>query len=99
MLRNRRSVWNVRAIPRPRDLVRLEAGDALAVEDDVATGRLVDARDQVEQRRLAGAVRADHADDLAPVDVEIEIVDDLEAAEGHRDALQIEEPVVLWAIR
>ena len=39
-------------------------------------GRLVDAGDEVEQRRLAGAVRADHADDLALVDVEVEAVDD-----------------------
>ena len=29
MFRKRRSVWNVRAIPRLRDLVRLEADDAL----------------------------------------------------------------------
>ena len=48
--------------------------------------RLVDAGDQVEERRLAGAVRADHADDLALVDVEVELGDDLQAAEGLRDA-------------
>ena len=58
---------------------------------------LVDARDEVEQRRLAGAVRADHADDLALVDVQVEVVDHLEAAERHRDALQLEQ--LLGAIR
>ena len=58
--------------PAARDLVRLEALDARAGEDDVAAGRLVHARDEVEQRRLAGAVRADHADDLALVDVQVE---------------------------
>ena len=62
--------------PAARDLVRLEALDARAGEDDVAAGRHVDARDEVEQRRLAGAVRADHADDLALVDVQVELVDD-----------------------
>ena len=73
MFRNRRSVWNVRAIPRRRDLVRLQADDALAVERDVALVRPVDAGDQVEERRLAGAVRPDHADDLALVDVQVEV--------------------------
>ena len=65
MLRNSRSVWNVRAMPRLRDLVRLEADDAALAEQDLAVVGLVDAGDQVEERRLAGAVRADHADDLA----------------------------------
>ena len=77
--------------PALRDLVRLESLDALAGEHDVSVGRLVDAGDQVEERRLPGAVRADHADDLALVDVEVEIVDDREAAERHRDAAQLEQ--------
>ena len=72
MFRNSRSVWNVRAIPRrviwcgSRPLMLEPA------KTDVAVGGLVDARDEVEQRRLAGAVRPDHADDLALVDVEVE---------------------------
>ena len=36
---------------------------SVAVEDDRARGRLVDAGEHVEERRLAGAVRADQADD------------------------------------
>ena len=94
MLRNRRSVWNVRAIAEARDLVRLEADDAALVEQDVAVVGLVDAGDQVEERRLAGAVRADHADDLALVDVQVELGDDLEAAERQRDAAQLEQGAV-----
>ena len=39
MFRNSRSVWNVRAIPRSRDLVRLEPEEALAREADVARVR------------------------------------------------------------
>ena len=72
--------------PLPRDPVRLEPLDALAREDDVALGRLVDPGDQVEERRLARTVRADHADDLALVDMQVEVGHDLEAAERHRHA-------------
>src|SRR5262249_42891755 len=75
-----------------RDLVRRKPDDRLAVEEDVALVRLVDAGDQVEERRLAGAVRADHAHDLVLVHVEVELRDDLEPAEGLRDALQLEHP-------
>ena len=53
--------------------------------------RPVDAGDQVEERRLARAVRADHADDLALVDVQVEPVDHLQAAERLRDPLQLQE--------
>ena len=45
----------------------------LPSKQDVAARRVVDARDQVEERRLAGAVRPDDADDLAFVDVEVEV--------------------------
>ena len=62
-----------------------------ALEQDVALVGLVDAGDQVEERRLAGAVRADHADDLALVDVQVELGDDLQAAERERDAAQLEQ--------
>ena len=41
--------------------IRLPAVDARAVEQDLALGRVVDAGQQVEDRRLAGAVRADQA--------------------------------------
>ena len=73
------------------DLVRLEADDAAPFEEDVACGRLVDAGDEVEERRLAGAVRADHADDLSLAHVDVEPVDDREAAERHRDVAQLEQ--------
>src|SRR5262249_17655882 len=44
---------------------RRQSRDVLAVEEDRAFGRPVDAGNQVEQRRLAGAVRTDQAHDLA----------------------------------
>ena len=73
MFRNSRRLWNVRAMPRRVILYGSQAGDALAGEADVAVGRLVDAGDHVEDRGLAGAVGADHADDLALVDAEVEL--------------------------
>jgi hypothetical protein len=73
-----------------RDLVRWEADDRFALEEDLALVGLVDAGDEVEERRLAGPVRADHADDLVLADEEVEVRDHLEATERLRDALQLE---------
>ena len=47
--------------------------------------------DEVEERRLAGAVRPDHAHDLALVDVRGRASRRREAAEGHRHAAQLEQ--------
>ena len=47
-----------------------------------------DARDHVEQRRLAGAVRPDDAADLALGDVERHLVDGDEAAEALGDPVE-----------
>ena len=69
------------------------AGDVLVLEDDRARRRLVDARDHVEERRLAGAVRADQADDRAPLDREVDVVDGDEAAELLAELLDLEEKV------
>ena len=51
----------------------------------------VDARDQVEERGLARAVGADHADDFALGDVQVELGHDLQAAERERDAAQLQQ--------
>jgi hypothetical protein len=48
--------WNVRAMPRAMILSGPAAGDVLAVEADPPQRRLVEAREHVEERRLAGAV-------------------------------------------
>ena len=47
--------------------IRLERqpGDVLAVEDDAARGRAQHAGQAIEERALAGAVRADDGADLA----------------------------------
>ncbi len=51
----------------------LEQASDAAVQLDPAKGRLEDARQDLEQRRLAGAVVADDADDLAALDLEIDV--------------------------
>jgi hypothetical protein len=54
---------------------RRQRRDVLTVEDDRALGGRQHARDQIEQRRLAGAVRADQADDLAaPTEIETSLL-------------------------
>src|ERR687884_197474 len=52
------------------DAVGRQPGDPPAVVDDRARRRLLEPGNDVEQGRLAGAVRTDHADDLARLDVE-----------------------------
>ena len=73
------------------DLVRRHARDVLAVEDQPARGRLVDARDQIEDRRLAGSVGTDDREDLTRLDREAHAVDGPETAEVHDEALRREE--------
>ena len=65
MLGKTRRFWKVRPMPRAGDAVGLLAVDAAALETDLARARRGEAADQVEQRGLAGAVRADQADQLA----------------------------------
>ena len=72
-------------------LRRRQARDVLAVEPDRAFGRRQHARDQVEQRRLAGAVRADQADDLAAADRDRDVAVGDQAAEALRDAAGFEQ--------
>jgi hypothetical protein len=63
----------------------------LACEHDPAGGRRVDAVDQVEQRRLARAIRADDRVDLALRDREVELRHGGDAAEALGQALDREE--------
>src|SRR4051812_38184238 len=64
----------------PCDLVRPRAGDIAVLEVHPAGGRRMNAGDEIDQRCLAGPVRADQADDLALVDGEADAVDGVEAA-------------------
>src|SRR5581483_8249796 len=72
-----------------RDLERAQAVDAMdAVQDDLTGRRALRAGDQAQQRRLAGAVRADHPQQLAGGDVEAHVGDRNDAAEALADTAQ-----------
>ena len=60
-------------MPERGDLVRRRVRDVAAVEDDRAAVGLDDAADRLQQRALAGAVRAEQRDDLALLDVEVDV--------------------------
>ena len=72
------------------DAVRRQALNVAAVEAHGAAVRRVQARDQVEQRGLAGAVRADQGMDLAGADREAGVGDGTDAAEMFRDAVDLQ---------
>src|SRR6185436_14797883 len=74
-----------------RDLVRLQAGETALVELEVAAVGRVDAGENIEQRGLAGAVRADQAVDLALADGEGHVAQRLHAAEALGDAIRGEQ--------
>ncbi len=68
-----------------REIPRLDAREILTLEQDAARARPQHAADQVEQRRLAGSVRADHAADLAGCNREVDIGNGVQAAEALAD--------------
>ena len=55
------------------------AHDVVPVGRDLAGGRVDDAADDVDQRRLAGAVRPEQREDLAAADLEVDAFERLEA--------------------
>ncbi len=73
------------------DLDRVHAGGIDTVQKDRAAGRLVDLREEVEDRRLAGAVRADDAGNLGRAHCDVEVVDCREAAEVDAEVLDLED--------
>ena len=54
--------------------------DVVAGDRDLAGARLDDAADDVDQRRLAGAVRPEQRENLAAADVQVDALQRLEAA-------------------
>ena len=63
----------------------------LALEDDDALLRMIEAVDDVEHRGLAGAVGADDRQHLAGADLEADLAQRLDAAEGEADRLRFED--------
>ena len=90
---NRRMFWNVRATPSARDLVRLACRRSRSPSKTISPSvGVVDAGQQVEDRGLAGAVRADEAVRARRRGtVHRERLDRRQAAEPHRDVARLEE--------
>src|SRR5215207_4938024 len=78
-----------------RDFVRRQTDSRPTVEVDAAGGRLVDAGEDVEEGRLAGAVRPDQADDLSARDNEVDVVDGDQSSELLPDVDRLEDVPVL----
>src|SRR4051794_7151948 len=84
--------------PALHDPVGPHRGDVLAVEDDPPGGGLVEAREHVEERGLAGAVRPDDRDDRLTRDLERDGVDREQAAEALRHVGRLEQHLALRAL-
>jgi hypothetical protein len=67
--------------------------------DDAPFGRFVKARNAIEHRGLAGAVRADQRGDVAASDIEAQVVDGDEAAETHGQMLNRKHHIVIPVLR
>ena len=89
--RNERDFWYVRPIP---SFARVRGGSVLISSPRnsiVPDARRDVAGDDVEERRLAGAVRAEDRAPLAVRDVEIDVAHGVEAAEPPADPPQAED--------
>ena len=69
------------------DPVRRRSSQVLAVEEDAAAVRAIEPRDQIEERRLSGAVRPDQPDDLSLLQRKRDVGEGDDAAEPPRDVL------------
>ena len=67
-------------MPASRERAAFQPVHRLAADEDLAAGRLDHAGEDLDQRRLAGAVVADQADHLAAVDVQIDAAKRIDAA-------------------
>jgi hypothetical protein len=74
-----------------RDPVRRPARDRGAIEGDAARARRHEAHERANQGRLAHAVAAEHADDRAGGDVEVDAEQDLARAVAGTQAADLEQ--------
>src|SRR3954471_10145334 len=77
--------------PAPRSHVRAQAGDVVSVERDAAARGRVIAGERVDRRRLAGAVGADQADDLARGHLQVDVVDRGDPAVGDAQGVDVQQ--------
>ena len=69
---------------------------SLPCEQDAARGRLLEAGDHAQRRRLAAARRAEQREELALADPQVEIVDDGHVAEALGHAVEHDVSVVCF---
>ena len=62
-------------------LIRTDAGNILSIHDDLSIGRVIETRNQIEDRRLACPVRPDNREDLTLIHLEGYIIDSTHTAE------------------
>src|SRR5205807_8807022 len=74
-----------------RNLVRLEPQQRASIEKNVAAVRRIEAGNEVDERRLAGAVRSDQPADLARRDRKIDVVGCQQPAEAFDQVARFEE--------
>jgi hypothetical protein len=74
----------------PRGVLRPVDVHQLPVEEDLARVDGMDPGDALDERRLARAVVADQGHDLARRDVEVDLVESLDRAEGLRDPAKLQ---------
>src|SRR5439155_5889526 len=74
-----------------RSLAGRQGGDVLAKQLDGARGRREVARDDVEERRLPGPVRAENRATLAGEELEVDVADGMQAAEAPAEPPEAED--------
>ena len=95
---NSEKCWNTMPMPSLRAAAGLAIVDRLALPAELARRRLQRAIDDLDQRRLAGAVLAQKRMDLAGLDPQGDIVIGLERAEDLDDAERLEQIGVALAV-
>ena len=85
--------WNVRPIPSAARASGLKPRDILPLVADRSVGGPVAARDAVDHRGLAGAIRSDDREQLAGLDVEADVGQRRDATEPQRHPLGFQEQV------
>ena len=75
------------------ELVGRRVADVATLEVDGSLARMEQAADRLEGRRLAGAVRPDQGDDLAPADLEADPLQGVDLAVVRVDVAELEDEV------
>ena len=75
----------------PREPVRRPAVDVDCRRASTTPGRALEARHDVDERRLPGAVGPDQPEDLAARELQVDAVDGLDALEMHLDVGDLQE--------